>query len=451
MENGEWKMENGEWNKDYGKEWDIFAGDSRFRGNDGTVAGDSPSPFSILQLSIKMKRFGNLIEKVADMDNIRYAFYLASKGKHRKQAVQEWLFGDMEQEFVKIRNDFLNQSVRVGKYNSFKVYEPKERVIYAAEFRDRVVQHALMNVCHEIFDRFQIADSYACRVGKGQYKALEKAQENSRKMQWFVKLDIRKYFDNIDHEVLKQMLRRKIKDPFVLDAFDRIIDSYQCPHPGEGGFSRGERGEREEDAENAGTLPCLPACPSRQCRHSRESGNLLQHQGIAAQVPHDGTTHYPLSTNHYPPKGLPIGNLTSQYFANFYLGHADHFIKETLKTQHYARYMDDMLLWGNDKETLLLKVEKLRDFIQNQLHLELKEICLNRTSRGLSFLGYRVFHHALKLTRASKKRYIKKITLYRKLYEKNIWTEKEYHAHAAPLTAFVLKADTLGLRKKLLK
>ncbi|GHS84746.1 hypothetical protein FACS1894201_03550 [Bacteroidia bacterium] len=320
-----------------------------------------------------MKRQGRLIDKIAELENIRYAFYLATKGKHKKRCVQEWLLRDNEADFERIREAFLSYSVVVGKYHSFKVYEPKERWIHASEFEARIVQHAMMRVCCPIFERFQIADSYACRVGKGQYKALEKAMKNHRKTQWFVKMDVRKYFDSIDHAILKTLLRRIIKDPFVLNVFDRIIDSFHSP--------------------------------------------LFE------------------DTN----KGLPIGNLTSQYFANYYLGFVDHYIKETLHIRYYVRYMDDMVIWGNDKFLLLQNHEKIRLFLENRLQLTLKVICHNKTADGLPFLGYRIMQDRLRLTPNSKKRYKHKQQFYRYLYEHGYWTDSEYYGHIEPLQAFVKK------------
>lgn len=329
-----------------------------------------------------MKRYGNLIEHIADSDNIHHAFYLASKGRHKKPEIQRWLFSDTEKKIVSIGKAFLNKSIKAGNYHSFKVYEPKQRLIYASAFDERVVQHALMRICHPIFEMFQISDSYACRLGKGQYKALDKARENHGKTMWFVKLDVKKYFDSIDHYILKQLLRRRIKDTFVIDAFDKIIDSY----------------------------------------HS-----ILYGAG----------------------KGLPIGNLTSQYFANYYLGFADHFIKEELKVKYYVRYMDDMIIWENNKTELLILYKKIKKYINKQLALELHTICLNKTVEGLPFLGYRIMKNHLRLTAKSRKRFRKKMWEYRNFRKSGVWTENEYFSHAIPLTAFVLKADTLMLRKNI--
>ena len=175
------------------------------------------------------------------------------------------------------------QTLQIGDYHYFKIHDPKERLICAASFSERVLHHAVMNVCDPFFNRYQIFDSYACRKSKGTYAALDRARHFNHHFKWYLKLDVRKYFDSIHHGRLKRLLVKQFKDKSLLDLFNGIIDSYHVSD----------------------------AC------------------------------------------GIPIGNLTSQYFANHYLAVADHFIKEELRIKGYVRYMDDMVLWHNDKISLL--------------------------------------------------------------------------------------------------
>lgn len=207
-----------------------------------------------------MKRIGDLFEAVAEPDNLRLAFWKASRGKQHRPDQREYA-ARLEEEIEVLRRGLLQGDYPVGDYTRFTVYDPKERVICAAAFRERVLHHALMNVCEPLVDRWLVFDCYACRVGKGQAKAVRRAQAFAGEYPWFLKADIRKFFDSVPHDGLKALLRRKFKDGRLLGWFDRIIGTYETQ----------------------------------------------------------------------PGRGLPIGNLTSQHFANLYLDPLDRFARETLR------------------------------------------------------------------------------------------------------------------------
>ena len=149
-------------------------------------------------------------------------------------------------------------------------------------------------------------------------------------------------------------------------------------------------------------------------------------------------------------KGVPIGNLTSQYFANHYLAPLDHYVKEVLKIPAYVRYMDDMVLWHNNKKILISAGLKLKQYSETGLKLTLKPFCLNRNSQGLPFLGYLVYPGDTRLAHRSRIRFIKKL----KDYENNVtsgeWTQKEYQNHVLPLIAFTEHANAKEFRKKII-
>jgi hypothetical protein len=237
-----------------------------------------------------------------------------------------------------------------------------------------------MNICHPVFEDFQIFDSYATRLGKGQYAALERAQKFARTHRWYCKLDVRKYFDSIRHDILLQKLEQKFKDKQVLVIFRMIISSY-CSSPG---------------------------------------------------------------------KGVPIGNLTSQYFANYYLGFADRFIKEKLKVQAYIRYMDDMVFFGQSREDLLRVTRFFINFLLVELGLEVKPVCLNQLAKGIPFLGYVVFPNLLRLHKNSRKRFIEKMKKYQVKLDEEIWDQARYARHVIPLIAFTEHANTVSLRRQVL-
>ncbi len=324
-----------------------------------------------------MKRKGYLIEPIAEMENLELAYYKARKGKVEKQSV--YGYGKNLQENLRVLQcQILSGEIEVGGYHYFTVYDPKKRQICAPPFAQRVLHHALMNVCHPFFEKVQTADSYASRVGKGTYAALDQAKEYNRCYAWFLKLDARKYFDSIHHSVLRRQLHRMFKDAQLLGIFEQILGSY-----------------------------CAGSC-----------------------------------------RGLPIGNLTSQYFANHYLSAADHFAKEALCLPAYIRYMDDMVLWHNEKEVLLQAGRRFKDFVENQLKLELKPFCLNKSSAGLPFLGYLLYPNYTRLAQRSRKRFIQKTREYTRFLQEGKWSQKEYQRHMEPLIACTLHADTEAFRRK---
>ncbi len=145
-------------------------------------------------------------------------------------------------------------------------------------------------------------------------------------------------------------------------------------------------------------------------------------------------------------KGLPIGSLTSQYFANYYLSFADRYIQQELKIPAYARYMDDMVLWNNDKSILVNVKERITGFLLNELSLHLKTNTLNSNKHGLSFLGYRVYNDKTMLNRRSKNRFIEKAKQYENNLQSYMWSQEEYQRHILPLLAFTCYAETKGLR-----
>ena len=179
-----------------------------------------------------MKRVGGIFDAVVDRDNLREAFLKASRGK-RHRADQRRYAAHLAEELERLRAGLLNLDYPVGSYARFTIHDPKEREISVAPFAERVLHHALMNVCEPHFDRWLIADTYACRRGKGQLRAVRRAQAFAARHAWFLKCDFRRFFDSIPHEGLVRMVARKFKDPFVVAWFGRIIAGYEKA-PGRG-------------------------------------------------------------------------------------------------------------------------------------------------------------------------------------------------------------------------
>ncbi len=173
-----------------------------------------------------MKRYNNLFEQIASFENLSEAVKKTMKCKKNKPTVREFYF-NFENEIIKLREEILSGKYEVSAYHFFKIFEPKERKISAAAIRDRVVYHAVCNIIEPIIDKIFIFDSYACRKGKGLHSAITRAQSFCRKNKYYLKMDISKYFDSIDHLTLKKLLRTKFKDERLLNLIDKITDSYK--------------------------------------------------------------------------------------------------------------------------------------------------------------------------------------------------------------------------------
>ena len=324
-----------------------------------------------------MKRVGYLIEQIADIDNMLLAYYKARRGKEGQQDVMDFSVA-LDDNIDSLRADILSGNILVGDYSYFMINDPKPRLICAAPFQQRVLHHAIMNVCHDRFEAHLIDTTYATRLGKGIYTAIERAKKASRKYPFVAKCDFRKYFDSIDHMILKQKLSRLFKDKGLLRLFDKIIDSY--------------------------------------------------HSGIKG-------------------KGLPIGNLTSQYFANHYLSSLDHYCKEQLAVKEYVRYMDDFLVFAESREQLEIVIYKILKYSKDVLSLQLKTPILLEVNQGIPFCGYCIYPHKILLTSRSKHRFKHKIALYSHLLDNEQLDEKDYFNHVTPLLSFVEYAYTKQLRR----
>ncbi len=286
----------------------------------------------------KMKTFKNLYPQICDKENLWLAYRRSRRGKRFQINVAGFEY-NLEQNLAELHRELTEQTYKPGWYTNFYITEPKKRKISAAPFRDRVVHHAICNVIEPVFEKAFIYDTYACRKEKGTHKAILRFSEYSRKNKYALKCDIKKYFPSIDHQILKGLIRRKIACKQTLWLIDKIIDNSNPQeealeyYPGDDLFTPGERR-----------------------------------------------------------KGIPIGNLTSQFFANIYLNGLDHYAKETLFCRSYIRYCDDFVLLSDDKRQLGTWKKEIVCYLQD-LRLKLHE---NKSqafpvNAGVTFLGLRVF------------------------------------------------------------
>jgi RNA-directed DNA polymerase len=327
-----------------------------------------------------VRRQGGLLHRIADRANLLLAWSKACRG-HRAAASVRAFAANLEANIAALRQGILAGTIAVGACTRFEIRDPKPRAISAPAFPERVLHHAIFNVCGDRIERYLSDDSYACRPGKGTIAAVARAQRLARAFRFVLKLDVRKYFDNIDHAILLDRLGRLFKDRGVLSLLARIIDSHHVS----------------------------------------------------------------------PGKGLPIGTLVSQHCANLYLGPLDHHARQGLRCGGYVRYMDDFLLFDDERTRLRRWLRELRAWMAKHLRLELKPTeLLVPTVRGCPFLGFRVLPDHLLLTGARKRRFCRSVRRQARIFAAGLISERKFAARLESLFAHAAWARTHGLRAALL-
>jgi len=278
-----------------------------------------------------MKTYNNFSDKIFSLKNLILAWKKARKGKTKINYIQE--FEENLTYNLKLLHDELkNESYIPQPLESFTLRDPKTRKISKADFRDRVVHHALVRLLEPIFDPTFIYDSCANRKGKGNLFAIQRFDTFARKVSknntapcFVLKADIKHYFHEVKHEILLGIIKRKITDEKVLRLIEKII-------------------------ENGGGRA-----------------------GI----------------------GMPLGNLTSQFFANVYLNELDYFIKHQLKVHYYIRYVDDFVAIHKSKQQLEQWKQEINNFLRQKLKIELhpEKSHIIPLSRGIDFVGFRNFYY----------------------------------------------------------
>ena len=341
-----------------------------------------------------MKTHNRLFQKIYAFENLLNAARKAQRGKRFQDPVARFNF-HLEKELYRLQTELQTQTYRPGPYHEFHIYEPKLRKISAAPYRDRVVHHALCNIIEPIFDPTFIFDSYACRKGKGTHKAVDRFTAFNRKNTYVLKCDIKKYFPSIDHEILKTLFRRKIRDAHVLWLLDLIVDNSN---------------------------------PQEYVHEYFEGDDLLT----------------PLNRR----RGIPIGNLTSQFFANIYLNGFDHFVKEGLRCRYYIRYMDDFVVLDKDKAHLhQVKHEMAGYLAQLRLKLHTHKCQVFPIKDGTDFLGYQVFPTHRRLRPSSVRRARRRLRVLREDYESGKISWQDVNHSVQSWLGHVKHADTYGLRR----
>lgn len=322
-----------------------------------------------------MRRAGNLFEAIIEMENLRRGFWRAARGKRQRREVISFA-DDLDKRLGDMAAGLRSGTYPVGRFRQFEIHDPKRRIITAPAFAERVLHHAIMNVCEPHFEGWLIDDSFACRPTKGRERAVVRAARFARQSSWRVHLDVRQCFDSIPHDRLRDRLASRFKDHRLLGLFASIIAGFR------GGIGR----------------------------------------------------------------GLPIGSLMSQHFANFYLGFLDRFVKEKLRIRGYVRYMDDLMLWSDDRGRLAAAEARCRDFLTTNLGLEFKPACVIHSARGVDFLGCRILPTHTLLSRRSRRRYGRRIRTLSRAFRLGLLDERGLQTRLEAATAFARAADTRSWR-----
>ncbi len=336
-----------------------------------------------------MKRIGNLYDKICSLENLQLADEKARKGKLRSHGVKKH-DQNREANLLKLHDILLNGTYKTSRYDIFKIYEPKEREIYRLPyFPDRIVHHAIMNILEPIWVSIFTADTYSCIKNRGIHAAAVKVKEVLREdpegTKHCLKLDIRKFYPTINHSILKEIVRRKIKDARLLSLLDEIIDS---------------------------------------------------------------VNDRPITQITSSCTGVPIGNYLSQYFANLYLAYFDHWLKEDKKVKYYFRYADDIVILHEDKAYLRSLFSEIQSYLAENLKLEVKKNwqIFPVDIRGIDFLGYVFFHTHTLVRKGIKQRLCRRVA---KLNKKKNLTEEVFKQSICPWWGWAKYCDSKNLIKKL--
>ena len=336
-----------------------------------------------------MKTYKNLYPQIYSMQNLILAWQKARKGKTKKQYI------------IKFEKDLaynlrlLNLELKYQKYKpkhleTFILRDPKTRIISKSDFRDRIIHHAICNIIEPIFDKTFISDSCANRKRKGNLFAIKrfdkfkrKVSKNGKQNGWFnnnqvkgycLKADIKHYFQEVNHEILLNIIKRKIKDKNVVNLIKIIIE-----------------GHNESE------------------------------------------------------KGMPLGNLTSQFFANIYLNELDKFVKHKLRAKYYIRYVDDFVIIYTSKSQLQTWKKEIDDFLREKLKLELHpdKSRIISLSKGIDFVGFRNFYYF----RLLRKRNIKNMKIKVRLFSEDFVSINKIFEIFRGWNAYAKWADSFNIRR----
>lgn len=335
-----------------------------------------------------MKTYNGLYQELCSYENLLSAFKKARKRKSAKPYVLEFET-NLEQNLKQLQYELLTEEYKPHPLKTFVIRDPKTRKISKSHFRDRIVHHAICNTIEPIFERTFIYDSFANQKGKGTHLALKrfdffkrKVSKNNTKPCYVLKADIKHYFDTVDHEVLINILSKKIKDERLINLIKKVLTNYK----------------------------------------SKEIG-----------------------------KSMPLGNLTSQFFANVYLNELDYFVKHELNVKYYLRYVDDFVILENSKERLNFYKSKINFFLKKKLEIELHpDKCrIRNVNCGVCFLGHRVFYYHRLLRKANARKFESKFSQLNEKYSANLINMDKLLSFLRGWVGYAVHSNTYKLRCKI--
>ncbi len=290
----------------------------------------------------KSKRLKNIYPLLMSTENIIKSQHDAQRGKKEGGEIKKYN-EHLNENLQRIYNSMVDETYHTGNYRIKTVMEPKERIIMIAPFYpDRIVHHCIINVMKQVWMDIFVSNTYACIVGRGIHKCVDDVNKalmrDWKGTKYCLKMDVRKFYDNIDHGCLKRIIRYRIADEQFLGLIDKIIDS-------------------------------------------------------------NGSD-----------KGLPIGNYTSQYFANLYLAYFDHWVKEDLRVKYYFRYMDDMVILSGSKDELHKYLDLIGLYLGAELKLTIKKDwqIFRVDDRSIDFVGFKQNHYNILLRNSILRKFYKK-------------------------------------------
>lgn len=352
------------------------------------------------------KKTLSMYETISSFESLLPAYYRARSCKRYNSAILR--FGlYLEGNLFRLQRELIKETYRPSAYVCFTVHDPKERKVAAPHFRDRVLQHSLIAQIEPLFEKSFIYDSYACRIKKGTHFGLSRVKkflQAARSLYgkdadiYCLTMDISKFFASMSWNVLLPLMFQKVSCPKTRRLIEKIVTQYQF-------FD--------------------------------EYGYPFNPEGIV--------------TTPRERKGLPIGNLTSQLFANIYLNELDQFVKHTLHVRWYGRYMDDFLVIHPDK-TYLRNIEKeIRTFLTEKLrlHVSEKKVIITNVKNGVPFVGYLIFHDHILIRGQTLRRMQRKLRKRRGERKDGIIKQPDFYATINSLTGHFNHANSWHLKDQM--
>ena len=335
-----------------------------------------------------MKRVGNLYNKICDLSVIMDMYDKSIKVKTRNKEKIEEFNNFYSLNIIQIKDILSAKNYTPGKYNIFFIQEPKIRIIMSQSIEDKILNHLVAKYfLSEVFEPVLIEENCATRIGKGTHYALKlfkkyyNISHNKYKKFYILKFDIEKYFYNIDHQIVKKLIRKRIKDRDAIKMLDKIIDSTDESYINE------------------------------EIEHLKK---VLKTQTIEKNINNlnDRLKEIDNLPFYKKGKGCPIGNMSSQIIATFYLNELDHFIKEKLKIKYYIRYMDDGILIHENKAYLEYCLEMILKMLERYRLSLNRKTKIYSSNEEIEFLGFRFKYHnkiIMKVSNKTKVRFKKRM------------------------------------------